>query len=739
MHLPTRIAQRMPKRRPGLPGIEFHDALVPRLKDGSYEIEVAHSVDKYASEEYFAQPKKQPIEVRGARFVLEPGTVHAVYPPAGSTGTFDQVVPHIVLDREPLPWERSIISNPDEQPTLPWVAVLVFAAGELPDDHEAVGSTEKRLASELTGTAPANLVLPELGEVLKDQQALTCQTIDVPGDVFARVAPLADELGLLVHVRRGEDAADGPEVAGDDRHAVVIGNRFPSPKGGQYVAHLVSLDGWYPKLPTPERTGDATTRLRMVSLHSWSFRTLPDLGPHFSMLVENMAAPGRADPDTLSFRLGGGYGTGRLDAAPARLRSGYVPVSYQLRSGEQTFAWYRGPFSPEPTQPLPDVMDRDQSADARLIYLERQGVFDISYAAAWTLGRALALADPGFGPDLMRWRTTMRRATGRTSGSTGGGHGSLIGGGALGRQNAAVLLEQGVADGLAAAVEAALTTGAGTTGAGTGPGFEPAVPGPPVDAVRSALSCSALPAALPAALLDTSESRTEPVLRWLRRLARLVPVPLEHLVPDPRMLPPESLRFFYLDRDWVLALVDGALSIGIVGSHDALLTRTLRTAMDNAIPQRASGFLLRSALVPAFPALRMRLSDGSTKLTALRRDRLAPDVELVLADGVLDSVVLAEPPQGLHFGYETGNDNVPYVQLRYLDGDRVGTPITGRMLTTFGSRLDKNRVLDVAGLATALVTGIRDGGGGAVRLGAGGLAIQMVKAAQQITISRKGT
>uniref|UniRef100_UPI0020C5DA37 hypothetical protein n=1 Tax=Paenibacillus sp. GbtcB18 TaxID=2824763 RepID=UPI0020C5DA37 len=46
------------------------------------------------------------------------------------------------------------------------------------------------------------------------------------------------------------------------------------------------------------------------------------------------------------------------DAASAeareRLRSGYVPLSFHIRSGEDTFAWYRGslaPVQPAPYQP----------------------------------------------------------------------------------------------------------------------------------------------------------------------------------------------------------------------------------------------------------------------------------------------------------------------------------------------------------------------------------------------------
>src|SRR6185295_16105745 len=86
----------------------------------------------------------------------------------------------------------------------------------------------------------------------------------------------------------------------------------------------------------------------------------------------------------------------------SRLQDGYVPVSFMTESGDETFAWYRGPFTATVPQPLPAVgnpavpVAQATSADALWIYLAEQGLFDLSYAAAWNVGRALALADAAF-------------------------------------------------------------------------------------------------------------------------------------------------------------------------------------------------------------------------------------------------------------------------------------------------------------------------------------------------------
>ena len=54
----------------------------------------------------------------------------------------------------------------------------------------------------------------------------------------------------------------------------------------------------------------------------------------------------------------------------------------------------------------------------------------------------------------------------------------------------------------------------------------------------------------------------EEILRFLARLRMLEGVPFNNLVPDSELLPNESIRFFFLDRAWTDALVQGALSVG---------------------------------------------------------------------------------------------------------------------------------------------------------------------------------
>ncbi len=173
--------------------------------------------------------------------------------------------------------------------------------------------------------------------------------------------------------------------------------------------------------------------------------------------------------------------------------------------------------------------------------------------------------------------------------------------------------------------------------------------------------------------------------RFLARLRLLHGVPFSYLVPDARLLPMESIRFFYIDRAWTDALVQGALSVGTLSTADRAQLEAmyphLRDEVDETerTVQRRSdaketptgtagtlcGFLLRSAAVSGWPNLHVRgymrdvLPDDALSTVAdahpdrvrvLRIERLAPAVLMVIFDGVPVVVHIEEPRQGLQFG-----------------------------------------------------------------------------------------
>lgn len=170
-----------------------------------------------------------------------------------------------------------------------------------------------------------------------------------------------------------------------------------APRGGVNNAHLVSLDGWKEFL-TQRTARPGVTSLRLISLASWSFTSFDTPG-NFADLIQKMdvgplqfPVPNKLKQDTTD--------EGRF--LKGALNNGYVPLTYDLRHGEHTAAWYRGPL-------LPVVRageDRDpfETSEAGLVYDNRSGMFDASYAVAWQIGRLLALSDLKFSDALSEWR-----------------------------------------------------------------------------------------------------------------------------------------------------------------------------------------------------------------------------------------------------------------------------------------------------------------------------------------------
>lgn len=181
--------------------------------------------------------------------------------------------------------------------------------------------------------------------------------------------------------------------------------------------------------------------------------------------------------------------------------------------------------------------------------------------------------------------------------------------------------------------------------------------------------------------------------RFLARLRLLHGVPFSYLVPDAELLPVESIRFFYLDRAWTDALVQGALSVGTISSADRTqleavyphiraevdeAERTIRQPRGEELLKAGSGtitgFLLRSRAVSGWPNLHVRayssdslpdaeLTDVAeshpSRMKVLRMERLAPAVMLVLFDGVPAVVHIEEPRQGIQFGARLDPEDPP--------------------------------------------------------------------------------
>jgi hypothetical protein len=364
--------------------IEFIQYHQPALKDGDYEITLIQEIkeEKITANNSFRITRK--FSVGAERFDLKPTDIHAVFPPDGSLGEHSNVLPHIILNRSTLPWERQSISNNNNTT---WLALLLFEETENPESKIITLETLKDINS-YTAKFP-NFTL-ESGQHEDDKVII----IDVQKQLLEKILPTKEDLTYLAHVRQGTD--EQGKLIGDEL-AVIICNRLPQ-KSGRSIVHLVSLEGRYNNNWFDFQGAGDNDKIRLVSLKSWSFSCI-DENQSFQGLLTNL----NREPSTL--RLPQVNNT----EAEKYLSMGYVPLPHFLRQGGKTFSWYHSPLITG-NNPNNNITLPIRTADELIIYNPDNGMFDVSYSAAWELGRLLALQSKNLSVSLYNWKRTHRQS-----------------------------------------------------------------------------------------------------------------------------------------------------------------------------------------------------------------------------------------------------------------------------------------------------------------------------------------
>ena len=648
------------------PRIKFFQNHRPAMDLGEYTLTIKSSIthDKITGKGHNTASLTQRFAVYGERFSLNDQDIRGVFPAAGSTGEYSSILPHVILHRNTLPWERHALATNHD---LPWLALLLFDENETPEKKVVTVEDLKTLPTEVAQN---------------DDEKVT--VIDVPKNVLEKILPPTTNLILLAHTRQGIN--DRHESVGEE-NAVVFCNRLPE-QGKRSTMHLVSVEGRYNEhgfvFPTE---GDQ----RLVSLKSWEFYSIE----HFKITTATLEALKDNAPETdidkistlldrefagtesnfledvakavgleevpdgykndliqnakfdktfdgLLMNLNKDILTLRLppknEIAEQYLSQGLTPLVHYFRNGDRSVSWYRGPFVPlASSADGSEVRDLNpETADELVRFDADRGMFDVTYSAAWEIGRLLALASKDFSVSLFQWKRLIAQHKHKEDQKVGTEH-------------------------------------------------------------------------LPSFAHSHNHELEAPlwerhVQPWLNQLASLQNIPANYLVPEEQLLPQESIRFFYVDKNWLVAALSGAYSVG--GDLD----RTSRTQPNNFTQYLASnltyvmGFILRSDVVNGWPGLLIdgwtNLSDGgiktreSKKHTPLRR-QLSRDVLLCLFKAEIEQVEFHQKPEVMHFGLLKEN-NTFRKKVRNSDGEEVGDPLP----VTWQS--EERRVIDMDQLATAL-------------------------------------
>jgi hypothetical protein len=206
--------------------IEFIDYQTPALTPGDYEITITQTVqaDDKINDSFSA---KQAFSVYGPRFELTPQDIHSVFPPPGSRGDHNNVLPHIIFNRSTLPWEREVGTSGSVGISGSWLALLVFYEEEKKNSQvldpkictlkkisqdgedfwELQESVEKKnAASNKTVYSPRfsyeKAQNEDNGDENNDKVIDKVTVIDVQCQLLKSVLPAITDLPYLTHVRQ---------------------------------------------------------------------------------------------------------------------------------------------------------------------------------------------------------------------------------------------------------------------------------------------------------------------------------------------------------------------------------------------------------------------------------------------------------------------------------------------------------------------------------------------------------
>jgi hypothetical protein len=497
------------------------------------------------------------------------------------------------------------------------------------------------------------------------------------------------------------------------------------------IVHLVSLQGLeeYIDMSPAEFK---TSRVGLVSLYSWTYTVLPPVGANFldSMRAIGAQVPSESLLRTPDFLLAQLKNNPSSDPTAVKISNrlyqraidGASIVRYMPQTGEETIAFSRGALTPTlPTHPLTPFWPTESNFSTNLQIVDKHlGMTDITYSSAWELGRTLAIADRSFTAALNRLRHSVNVYATNATKQAVQGSSSTTKAGALSNLKAGVNLLTDIPKQLANGSRTVDPVRLWTVS------DSPATV-PPTSVRRSPETRALFKSNVHKAMMKLASAQSDGtsdlipynevnvpnspdwalVLKWVVDKMYLYNIPAHYLIADPTYLPKESIRFFYIDPNWIDALIDGALSIGNhLETKDDIarqafkyqLNQYFKNPLDTTShpfnPQiPVYGFLLRSGVVQAYPNLEVHApwnpdpdapwaestavpKDPRTEV--LRSDLLDKDILFCLFDRQPGSpnfkeIIILQPPHqqryiiGKSFGPNTDVKDTGYYGINEVE------------------------------------------------------------------------
>ncbi|KAF4463881.1 hypothetical protein FALBO_9294 [Fusarium albosuccineum] len=539
----------------------------PTLQGKMYEVEVHQAVEPSARTKPQQLPEtSQQFTTLVSRFLLPENAIHSTYPPQGHEEKSKEELRVPPADAS---GEYNIFNN-----------IKGFQDGVQQTSTFAISG------------------LP-LSDVTKIRNTVTPITYDrdldgdnTCADFGQRVpaGPYVYHRRYLAHERtvntQGMDVTGAVREDEEGTFGVVISHRSGPTSIEVPVAvyvHLISIEGIEQMKPWP--ISRDVQYVALSSLHSWTYMCLPPRshdGANPGMSV-GMFKPGPSEEAEEKMKRDTPTGPPML----SREKEGLTLQRYRTQTGEVTGSLARGPLVPCHVK-LPDEHKTISMTGENLKFLGPElGMMNITYSAAWQLGRTTAMADTAFVTALSRVRDEILNPgkkrfteTSRTA--------------AVGYKSRTDLLKS-----LGELLDQVQTLN------------EPDPPRPQKE--------SNMP----------SSPNWNVVRRWVLDRKLLVGIPSHFLISDISFLPLESIRFFQIDDVWLDTLIDGALSLGNhVSQHEDKARKIIKDSINDCLrasfpgtdthpPVPRCGCFIRSSIVKKSPDLIVTVEATDTAAPAI--------------------------------------------------------------------------------------------------------------------------
>lgn len=375
--------------------IKYMSNSLPSLYSGEYIASLEQEIQEPSKKTMPKIEKKFFVET--PQFTMSPNKIYSTLPDDGSIGNYENTLPHIMFQDKTFPWRRQFKENEEEKP---WIALICFSDKELPE-------MKKMTIGELIKSSDKDVFCPhyQLDQKTGEKDTDSVVVIDVSVKMMEDIFPRVEELALLSHVKITDMYDKNDELIQRDGYfSTVMANRFPpsSDAGIWNTSVLLSVEGCEEILPSVKNNMIHTKYkyARFIVLHSFKFASQSLNYPGFRIVMEQLSSQSLylqlANPEE------------ETSDAGKLLKKGYVPLTHITRSGEKTVSVYRGPLAPYEVEDK--KLSECQTADGEIHYDPLVGIFDMSYSAAWQLGRLMALKNKSIAHLIFEWRRTFTKS-----------------------------------------------------------------------------------------------------------------------------------------------------------------------------------------------------------------------------------------------------------------------------------------------------------------------------------------